>query len=125
MALRLVFDGQDWGGAYFFLGDYDASAAGAVAMRLKMPDEVTGLELKLEGPETNPQSVNLIPHETGRDAAGWRTFSVPLAEFDRIDLAHIAILGLWRPSTREGTFASGELIVDEDQVLVREWPFVL
>ena len=51
-----------------------------------LPDEVAALELKLEGPETNAQSVNLIEHGAGRDDTGWRTFMVPLAEFDKIDL---------------------------------------
>jgi len=42
-ALRLSFTGESWGGVYFILGRHDASAAGAVAMRLKLPDEVAWL----------------------------------------------------------------------------------
>ncbi len=112
-ALRLVFTGESWGGVYFILGKYDASAARAVAMRLRLPDEVARLELKLEGPETNEQSVNLIEHAAGRDGAGWRTFTVPLAEFSEIDLSQITILGLWNPSDRANGFVSGEVIVDD------------
>jgi hypothetical protein len=112
-ALSLSFTGESWGGVYFILGRHDASAAGAVAMRLKLPDEVARLELKLEGPETNAQSVNLIEHAAGHDDAGWRTFTVPLAEFDEIDLSQVTILGLWNPSDRAGTFVSCKLIVDD------------
>ncbi len=112
-ALRLAFTGESWGGVYVLLGGYDATAASAVAMRLRLPDEVAALELKLEGPESNVQSVNLIEHAAGRDAAGWRTFSVPLAEFDAIDLSQLAILGLWNPSDRVGNFVPGAVILDD------------
>jgi len=112
-ALRLVFTGESWGGVYFMLGKYDASGASAVAMRLRLPDEVATLELKLEGPETSAQSVDLIEHAAGRDETGWKTFSVPLAEFDEVDLSQVAILGLWNPSDRAGALVSCELIVDD------------
>ncbi|MDH3628322.1 MAG: hypothetical protein OEV00_09550 [Acidobacteriota bacterium] len=112
-ALRLVFTGRGWGGVYFFLGEHDTGSAGAVAMRLRLPDEVARLELKLEGPEMNAQSVNLIEHVSSRDEAGWRTFSVPLAEFDKIDLSQVAILGLWRPADQAGALVPCEVIVDD------------
>jgi exo-beta-1,3-glucanase (GH17 family) len=112
-ALRLAFNGESWGGVYLILGNYDASAARVLAMRLRLPDEVTALELKLEGPETHTQSVNLIDHAAGRDEKGWSTFSVSLDEFDEIDLAQLTILGLWNPSDRAGAFVSGELILDD------------
>ena len=112
-ALRLAFTGESWGGVYFILGKYDASAASALAMQLRLPDEVARLELKLEGPETNTQSVNLIEHAAGRDEAGWRTFTVPLAEFNEIDLSQVMILGLWNPSDQAEAFVSCEVIVDD------------
>jgi exo-beta-1,3-glucanase (GH17 family) len=112
-ALRLVFTGENWGGVYFILGKHDASAAGVVTMRLKLPGEVARLELKLEGPETVTQSVNLIEYGADPDEAGWRSFAVPLGEFEEIDLSQIAILGLWNPSDRAGAFVQGELIVDD------------
>jgi len=82
-------------------------------MRLKLPDDVARLELKLEGPQTNMQSINLIEHASRRDKAGWRTFRVPLTEFNTIDLARLVILGLWNPSDRAGAFVSGEVVVDD------------
>jgi exo-beta-1,3-glucanase (GH17 family) len=112
-ALRLVFTGESWGGVYFILGKYDASAARAVAMRLRLPDEVAGLELKLEGPETIAQSVNLIEHAVGHDEAGWRTYAVPLAEFHKIDLSQVMILGLWNPSDQAEAFVPCEMMVDD------------
>jgi len=112
-ALRLAFTGESWGGVYLILGKYDASAASAVAMQLRLNDEVARLELKLEGPETNAQSVNLIEHATGRDEAGWSTFTVPLSEFGEIDLSQVAILGLWNPSNGAAEFMSCEVIVDD------------
>jgi exo-beta-1,3-glucanase (GH17 family) len=112
-ALRLVFTGESWGGVYFILGKYDASASSVVAMRLRLPEEVTRLELKLEGPETKTRSVNLIEHESGRDEAGWRTFAVPLAEFDGIDPSRLTILGLWNPSDSGGALVPCEVIVDD------------
>jgi exo-beta-1,3-glucanase (GH17 family) len=112
-ALRIAFTGESWGGVYFILDKYDASAASALAMRLRLPDEVAGLELKLEGPETNIQSVNLFEYAAGSDEAGWTTFSVPLAEFNEIDLSQVAILGLWNPSDQAEAFVSGEVIVDD------------
>jgi exo-beta-1,3-glucanase (GH17 family) len=112
-ALRLAFTGESWGGVYFFLGKYDASSYDAVAMRLRLPDAVARLELKLEGPETNTQSVNLIEHAAGRNEAGWTTFSVPLAEFNKIDLSQVTVLGLWNPSNRAEVFVPCEVIVDD------------
>ena len=112
-ALRLAFTGENWGGVYFILGKYDASAASAVSMRLRLPDEVAGLELKLEGPATNAQSVNLIEHAGDRDEAGWRTFTVPLAEFEQVDLSRVVILGLWNPSDQMEALVPCELMVDD------------
>jgi hypothetical protein len=112
-ALRLAFTGESWGGVYFMLDTYDASAAGALAMRLRLPDEVARLELKLEGPETITQSVNLIEHAAGREEAGWKTFAVPLAEFSKIDLSQVTILGLWNPSDQAEALVSGEVVVDD------------
>ncbi len=112
-ALRLTFSGESWGGVYFMLGKHDASAAGVLAMRLRLRDEVTRLELKLEGPETNTQSVNLIEYATGRDEAGWRSFVVPLTQFNDIDLSQVVILGLWNPSNFANVFMPCEVIVDD------------
>jgi exo-beta-1,3-glucanase (GH17 family) len=112
-ALRLAFTGESWGGVYFILGRYDASAASAVAMRLRLPDEVAMLELKMEGPERNTQSVNLIEHAAGRDEVGWRTFTVPLADFDEVDLSQVTILGLWNPSNQAGALLPCEVTVDD------------
>ena len=89
------------------------TGARTVLVFLPPPDEVTRLEMKLEGPETNSQSVNLIEHAAGRDGAGWTTFTVPLAEFNEIDLSQVAILGLWNPSDQRGAFLSCEVIVDD------------
>jgi exo-beta-1,3-glucanase (GH17 family) len=112
-ALRLVFTGESWGGVYFQLDGYDAHAAGALAMRLRLPDGVAELELKLEAPETNARSVNLIEYATGREEAGWSTFRVPLTAFDGIDRSRVAVLGLWNPSDRAGSFVAGEVWVDD------------
>jgi len=112
-ALRLAFTGESWGGVYFVLGKHDASAARAVAIRLRLPDEVARFELKLVGPETNTQSVNLIEYASGRDATGWTTFTVPLAEFDQIDLSQVAVLGLWNPSDRAAKLVRCEVIIDD------------
>ena len=97
---------------YFILGKYDAGAAGTLSMRLRLPDEVNRLELKLEGPETNTQSVNLMAYRTDDDAAGWITFSVPLVEFSAIDLTQVVRIGLWNPSDGKGDFVSCEMVVD-------------
>ena len=112
-ALALVFTGESWGGVYVFLGTYDASAARVLAMRLRVPDKVARLELKLEGPETVTQSVDLMAYAADRDEGGWTAFSVPLAEFDAIDLSQVRILGLWNPSDPAGAFVSGEVVVDD------------
>ena len=82
-------------------------------MRLRLPDEVSGLELKLEGPVATTQSVNLIEYAADRDEAGWRTFRVPLAEFDEIDLSQVMVLGLWNPSDQVEALVSCEVIVDD------------
>ncbi|NIM01981.1 MAG: hypothetical protein GTO30_17440, partial [Acidobacteria bacterium] len=112
-ALRLVFTGESWGGVYVILGVHDARPATSVSMRLKLPDDVAGLELKLEDAETNGRSVNAIEHVTGPEVDGWKTIRVPLAEFAGIDLSRVSKLGLWNPSDRSGTFVACELIVAE------------
>jgi len=110
-ALRLVFTGESWGGVYFILGAYDASAADAIAMRLKISGEVTALELKLQDQEYSTRSVNLM--EYGRETVedGWRTYSVPLAEFGEIDLTRLTQFGLWNPSDQDEAFVNCELVV--------------
>jgi hypothetical protein len=112
-ALRLVFTGQSWGGVYIMLGDYDASEAGSVALRLRLPDKVVRLELKLDGPDATSHSVNLIEYATGRDETGWSTFAVPLKEFHAIDLSRIANLGLWNPADQAEGFVACEVLVDD------------
>jgi exo-beta-1,3-glucanase (GH17 family) len=112
-ALRMVFTGESWAGLYLILGAHDAGAAGALAMQLRLPGEVAGLELKLEGPEGNTQSVNLVEHATAGREQGWRAFSVPLTEFDQIDLSQVRRLGLWNLRDRAGDFVPGEMIVDD------------
>jgi hypothetical protein len=112
-ALSLSFTGESWGGVYLMLGGYDASASSAVAMRLRLPDEVTRLELKLEGPETKTRSVNLIDHAIVPDESGWKSVRVPLTEFAGIDLSRVAILGLWNPSDRTGAFVRCEVVLDD------------
>jgi len=111
-ALRLVLTGESWGGVYVALGKHDASAARALVLRLRLPDGVAALELKLEGPETRTQSVNLIEHAADLDET-WAIFAVPLSEFDEIDLSQVIILGLWNPSDRRGRFVPGEVIIDD------------
>jgi exo-beta-1,3-glucanase (GH17 family) len=112
-ALRLLLTGESWAGVYLALGGYDASSAGTLALRLRLPDGVERLELKLEGPETDSQSVELIEYAAERDADGWTSVAVPLAEFGQVDLSQLTILGLWNPSDRDGEFVPGELIVDD------------
>ena len=111
-ALRLDFTGESWAGVYFILGEYDASASTVLAMRLRLPDQVTRMELKLEGPETNGQSVELMQHASRRDQAGWSSFTVPLAAFKGVDLSRIAMLGLWNPADDAGAFVECEVWVD-------------
>jgi exo-beta-1,3-glucanase (GH17 family) len=112
-ALRLVFNGESWGGVYFLLGTVDARGAGAVGMRLKLPPGVASLEMKLEGPETNARSVNVVEHAAGPEQNGWRTFSVPLAAFEGVDPARLAILGFWNPTDPKGSHVAGEVLFDD------------
>jgi exo-beta-1,3-glucanase (GH17 family) len=112
-ALRLVFSGESWSGVYFLLGRYDASAAGFLRMRIALPEEVARLELKLEGPADNEQSVNLMDYAASRDGTGWTTITIPLTEFDSIDLSEISVLGFWNPSDRTAKFLAGEVLFDD------------
>ena len=112
-ALRLAFTGRAGPASTSILGEYDASTATALAMRLRLPDEVAQLELKLEGPETNTQSVNLIDYAADRDEAGWRTVPVPLAEFDRIDLSQAGHRRALEPADRARPFVACEVLVDD------------
>lgn len=112
-ALRLSFNGLSWGGVYFHLGGHDAKGSRALAMRLKLPAGTTTLELKLEGPETNGASVDLMEHVAGRDDVGWTSFSVPLVEFKGVDRSRLAVLGLWNPLDFQRGFLVGDLVVDD------------
>ena len=112
-ALELAFTGESWGGVYFILGTYDASEAGAVSMRLQVPDHVTDFELKLQDQGSTTQSVNLLEYGQETGEGGWRTFTVPLAEFDDIDLTRLTQFGLWNLQDRAQEFASGTVFVDD------------
>ncbi len=112
-ALALSMTGESWAGVYFTLDGHDASQARAIALRLKLPEGVAELELKLEGPETVASSVELMDFATGRDKAGWHSFSVPLSEFTKVDLSRLAVLGLWNPRSSEHDFVVGEVTVDD------------
>jgi len=48
-----------------------------------------------------------------RDTETWTTFTVPLAEFDQIDLSQVAVLGLWNPSDRAAKLVRCEVIIDD------------
>ena len=109
--LQLAFTGKSWGGVYFILGTYDASAAGALAMRLRISGEVADLELKLQDEDTDTRSVNLMEYEKETGEDGWRTFSVPLAEFGDIDLTRLTQFGLWNPGNQAQEFVPCELVV--------------
>lgn len=112
-ALRLAFSGDGWAGLYLFLGEYDAGDADAVTLRAKVPADLARLELKIEAPETNARSVDLIEYAARRDDDGWTTFVVPLTALDGIDPSRIAILGVWNPRDRAGAFLPCEVIVDD------------
>ncbi len=112
-ALRLTFTGESWGGVYFILGAYDASATDAIAMRLKISGEVTALELKLQDQESGTRSVNIMGYEKETGEDGWRSFSVPLTEFGEIDLTRLTQFGLWNPGDQVQEFVPCELLVDD------------
>jgi exo-beta-1,3-glucanase (GH17 family) len=112
-ALQLSMTGESWGGVYFTLDAYDAGAAEAVALRLRLPEGVAALELKLEDTEASSGSVELMEHATGRDDAGWTSFSVPLSEFTKVERSQLAVLGLWNPRGKDQELVKGSLEVDD------------
>jgi hypothetical protein len=112
-ALGLTFTGEAWGGVYFMLDGHDAGSATAVAVRLRLPDPVARLELKMEDVDGTSATVDVVRFAGSRDEDGWATYRVPLAALAEVDRSRIAYLGLWNPADRDGDFVAGEVTVDD------------
>jgi hypothetical protein len=112
-SLRFRHNGSDWGGVYLLFGPINASAHKRLVLSLKVPDSVTSFEVKIEGPPTRADSVDLIQHVTKRQADGWRTVAVPLAKLRNVDLTQVAIIGFWNPKASSGAYVAGEIRVDD------------
>ena len=82
-------------------------------LSLRIPDEVTFLEGKIEGPATKAHTVNLMEYQRGVSASGWRTFAIPLASLGDVDVSQIAIIGLWNPRGKTGAYVACEVLVDD------------
>lgn len=102
-AALLALNGSGWGGMFLqFNSAFDASAYGQLIVRLKMPDAVRSLELKLEAPAGNGQVRNLREYPSKRDDSGWMTVSVPLADYKQVELSRLEVIGFWNPMDSKG-----------------------
>jgi exo-beta-1,3-glucanase (GH17 family) len=111
--LVVPFNGQDWGGVYFLFDTVDVSEHSGMRFSLRIPDSVAALELKIEGPQTAAQSVNLLDYRAADGVEGWGTFLVPFNVFDHIDFTQLAVVGLWNPMDETGAYVAGEMRVNE------------
>ncbi len=110
-ALRVPFNGRDWGGVYFFFEPHDASYATGLSLLVKASASIESLELKVEGPSGNSQTVNLFEFKSIQLPDGWRRFKVPYSMFSKIDFSRLSVIGLWNPQDSSGTYVAGDVLV--------------
>jgi hypothetical protein len=110
-SLRWSHNGPDWGGVYFLFGPYDPTRHEKLVIYLRLPEEVTSLEVKIEGPATKGQSVELV-HYAAAAEGKWKTSAVPLVNLDKVNGSKLSIIGLWKPKNDSGGFVACDILVD-------------
>ena len=110
--------GGNWGGAWMELEDpvdLTAYSQSDLVFAIKMPEIVTGLEVKIEGLNPSDGSMfleNYTPTDLGD---GWRQYRIPLADFvaDGLQLDQIKIpFALWNPMAADGSFPEVDILFD-------------
>ena len=112
-SLVFNFQGGNWGGGYIKMQDpADMSAYTNVHFSLKLPDDLTDAEIKLEGPSTDA-AVYLINY-TGVDVGdGFLEYTIPLADFTDLDVSAVNIpFAMWNPQNSAMEFVGGEVLID-------------
>ena len=112
-SLVFNFQGGNWGGGYIKMQDpADMSAYTNVHFSLKLPDDLTDAEIKLEGPSTDA-AVYLINY-TGVDVGdGFLEYTIPLSDFTDLDVSAVNIpFAMWNPQNSAMEFVGGEVLID-------------
>ncbi len=113
-SLRFHHIADVWGGMYFMFATFDASEYENLVIAANIPADVASLELKLEGPSTVGHVVNMMDYASGDGPKpGWRTFVVPLAAFDGVDVSRLEILGFWNPRDGNDEPIDCEILLDD------------
>ena len=112
-SIKIPFNGHDWGGVYFLFDSFDAGSAKNLKMSLKVPANVTSLELKVEGPAAVSRIVNLMDYSIGRKPSDWTGFAVSIEALNGIDFSRLSVIGLWNPRDSDGAYVAGDILVDD------------
>ncbi|MCH1445172.1 MAG: fasciclin domain-containing protein [Luminiphilus sp.] len=117
-SVRFAYPGGNWGGAWMELEDpvdLTAYSQSDLVFAIKMPEIVTGLEVKIEGLNPSDGSMfleNYTPTDLGDS---WRQYRIPLADFvaDGLQLDQIKIpFALWNPVAADGSFPEVDILFD-------------
>lgn len=112
-SLVFNFQGGNWGGGYIKMQDpADMSAYTNVHFSLKLPDDLTDAEIKLEGPSTDA-AVYLINYSGVDVGDGFLEYTIPLADFTALDASAVNIpFAMWNPQNSAMEFVAGEVLID-------------
>ena len=112
-SLVFNFQGGNWGGGYIKMQDpADMSAYTNVHFSLKLPDDLTDAEIKLEGPSTDA-AVYLINYSGVDVGDGFLEYTIPLADFTDLDVSAVNIpFAMWNPQNSAMEFVGGEVLID-------------
>jgi beta-glucanase (GH16 family) len=113
--LSLVFDfpGGNWGGAYISMEQpKDLSSYSHLLFSLKMPENLTDVEIKLESKSTGA-SVFLVDYQSAGVANGFVEYAIPLTDFQGLDLMQMKIpFAIWNPKDGSGDFIPATVLID-------------
>lgn len=111
----LVFDypGENWGGGYMELETTkDLNEYTQLNFSLILPETFANAEIKLESPSTN--AAVFLKDYVGTEASeGFYDFSIPLSDFNGLDLSQLSIpFSIWNPTDDSQNFTPGTVLID-------------
>ncbi|NNF36462.1 MAG: hypothetical protein HKN68_20335, partial [Saprospiraceae bacterium] len=105
--------GESWGGGYMELETTkDLSEYTHLNFSLILPETFADAEIKLESPSTNA-AVFLRDYVGTEVSEGFQEFSIPLSDFNGLDLSQLSIpFSTWNPTDDSQNFTPGTVFID-------------
>ncbi|MFT4785524.1 MAG: beta-glucanase (GH16 family) [Cyclobacteriaceae bacterium] len=112
-SLAFTYPGGTWGGAYMELfRNVNASQYTHLKFSLQKPENLVDAEIKLES--TSTDAALFLINYTGTEVAnGFVEYSIPLADFEGLDLTDLRIpFSMWNPLDADLQFVEFTVLID-------------